>query len=453
MGLHASRFVLVAIVVAAALAASPPADAAPSWGPPAVVGPASTEMGELDIAVAPGGEAIAAWVGSKPERVVAASKRPGRGWSPPVTISGIGEEVEGPHVAVSARKAVIVWGDTIRTRSGSAMVVLASTRLRGKRWSRPRNISAEPRWREEPMAREPQVAMTPSGKTFAVWQAVNEKHLTVSFLASAIQPAASADWSPPAGIRGSYEAEVPQIALSPEGEAVVIWAATYNEESGTSVASRPPDGPWGGARLLGNPGPFPEPQIAMSTRGEPVGAWAETPEGGAESKVKVTTRTPAGKWKVKTLVPEGYGIGPRIVTEPGGRVSVLWNQWESFTEQTIFGSRHFPGGTWSEPRSATAEGLRLYGVAGTPIAVTRDGEAIALWVEDGPLGDLTTILSASRRRPQPWTEPTQVDASATRQIWGTPQLALAADGTAFAAWLCFDGKRWVVKAASRPRGR
>ena len=450
MNFSLTRMAAAALVAAATLAAAPAADAAPSWSPPTVVGPASSEMGAPDVAVASNGEAIATWVGSRPERVVASSKRPGKGWSPPVTIASIGEEIEGLHVAMSARKAVIVWSDTIRSRSGEATVILASTRLRGKRWSRPRNISAERRWREEPEGRQPQVAMTPGGKTFVVWQAGNEKHRTVSFVGAAIQPAASTDWSPPAGVRGSYEAEVPQLALSPAGEAVVIWGAYYNEESGVSIASRPPDGPWGGARWLGNPGPFPEPQVAMSTRGEPIGAWAETPEGGAESKVRVTTRTPAGKWKVKTLVPEGYGIGPRIVTEPGGRVSVLWNEWKSFDEQMIVSSRHFPGGTWSEPGSVVPEGLQLPGLGESPIAVTREGEAIALWIGDSPLGEQRAIFSSSRRRPQPWSEPTQVYASATGRLWGGPQLALAPDGTAFAAWLCFDGSRWVIMSASRP---
>jgi len=452
MGLLLSRAAPVAFAFAALLAISPAADAAPSWGPPAVVGPSSSEMGAPDIAVAPDGEAVATWVGSRPERVVASSKRPGRGWSPPVTIASIGEEVEGPHVAMSARKAVIVWSDTITTRSGEAQVVLASTRLRGKRWSRPRNISAERRWREEPQGREPQVAMTSRGKTFVVWQAGNEKHRSVSFVGSAIQPAASTDWSPPAGVRGSYEAEVPQLALSPAGEAVVIWGAYYNEESGISVSSRPPNGPWARATGLGTPGPFPEPRIAMTTRGEAVGTWAETPEGGLESKVRVATRTPGGKWRVKNLAPESYGIGPRILTEPGGRASVLWNEWESSDEETIVASRHPPGGPWGEPRSVAVEGLRLSGLSESPIAVTRQGEAIALWIGDGPLGERRTIFSSSRRRPQPWSEPTQVYASRTGRLWGGPQLALAPDGTAFAAWLCFDGNQWVIKAASRPAG-
>jgi hypothetical protein len=443
----------VALVVAATLALAPAAGAAPSWAPSTVLGPAVSDQGTPDVVVAPDGEAIAAWVGSEPTRVVVSSRRPGKGWSPPVAIARVGEEVDGPRLAVSAGKAVIVWADTIRTRSGETRVVLAATRLRGKRWSRPRNISAEKRWYEEPYGSEPQVAMTPRGKAIVVWQAENEKHRTVSFVASATQAAGGADWTKPVGIRGSYEAEGLQLALSPAGEAAAIWGAYYNEESKIGASSRPPNGPWNSASLLSTPGPFPEPRIAMTSKGEAVGTWAKSPEGGLESTVQVTTHTPGGKWKVKSLAPQDYGTGPRIVTEPGGRATVLWSDFVSSDEGEVVSSTHSPGSGWSEPRSLAAEGLQLPFPSASQIAVTRQGESIALWVADGPRGKQTTILSSSRRRPQPWSEPQQLPISRCGQLYSAPALALAPNGKAFAVWRCFNGTRWVIKAATRPAAR
>jgi len=440
----------VALVVAATMAVTPSADAAPAWTSPTVLGPAAREMGAPDVAVAPDGEAIAAWVGSRPQRVLASSRRPGKGWSPPVTIARIGEEVEGPEVAVSGGKAVIVWSDTIHTRSGEAGVVLAATRLRGKRWSRPRNISAERRWYEEPEGREPQVAITRSGKAIVIWQAGNEKHRSVSFVGSAFQPAQGTEWSAPVGIRGSYEAEQVQLAVSPAGEVAAIWGAYYNEESTIGVSSRPAHGPWKSASLLSTPGPFPEPRIAMTDRGEAVGTWAMAPEGGLESTVQVTTHTPGGKWRVKSLAPEDYGTGPEIVTEPGGRATVVWTNFVSSEEGEVVSSTHAPGVGWRQPRSLAAEGLQLPSSSESSIAVTQAGEAVALWVADGPLGKRTTIVSSSRRRPHPWTEPQPVSTSRCGQLYGRIPLALAPDGEAFAVWRCFNGNRWVLKSATRP---
>jgi hypothetical protein len=445
-----TRAVSVALPIAAAVAFSSTADAAPSWAPPTVLGPAVSDNGMPDIAVAPDGEAIATWVGSRPERIVVSSRRPGKGWSPPVAIASIGEEVQGPRIAMSADKAVVVWSDNIHTRSGETRVILAATRLRGKPWSRPRNISAEKRWYEEPYGSEPQVAMTRSGKAIVIWQAENEKHRTVSFVGSATQAAAGTDWTPPVGIRGSYEAEEPQLAISPAGEAVAIWGAYYNEESKIGVSSRPASGPWKSASLLSTPGPFPEPRIAMTTRGEAVGTWAKAPEGGLESTVQVTMHTPGGKWRVKSLLPQDYGTGPEIVTEPGGRATVVWSNFVSFEEHALVSSTHAPGAGWSEPRSLAAEGLQLPSPSASLIAVTRQGESIALWIADGPLGKRTTLLSATRRRPQPWSEPHRVPTSPCGQLYGAPELALAPNGRAFAVWRCFNGTRWIITAATRP---
>jgi hypothetical protein len=145
------RFLLIrmgsaALVVAAAMALAPAAGAAPSWTKPTVLGSAYREVGAPEVAVAPDGEAIASWVASGPARIQVSSRRPGKDWSPPVTIAKASREAEGPRIAVSAGKAVIVWVDNITTRSGETRAVLASTRLRGKRWTRPRKISADRRW-------------------------------------------------------------------------------------------------------------------------------------------------------------------------------------------------------------------------------------------------------------------------------------------------------------------
>lgn len=452
MGLLSTRAVSVTLVIAATMAFCSTAVAAPSWAPPSTLGLTGRETGAPDVAVAPDGEAIATWVGSRPAGIWVSSRRPGKGWSPPVTLAPVGEEIEGPEVAVSAGKAVIVWTDNIRTRSGTARVVLAATRVRGQRWGRPRNISAEKRWRSEPEGQEPQVAMTPGGKAIVVWSARNEKHLAISFIASAIQAAAGTSWTAPVGIRGSFEGAAPQVAISPAGETVAIWGASYNEESNIDVSSRPARGPWKAAGQLATPGPFPQPRLAMTSKGEAIGAWVKEPEGGREATVQVTTRTPGGKWRVKTLDPQGYGFGPEIVTEPGGRATIVWVEAPSIDEETVVASTHVPGGVWSEPFSVADEGLQLPNPSESPIAVTRQGESIAVWVAESSSEKKTTIESSSRRRGQLWREPAKISTSPAGPFYGDPglQLALVPDGEAIAVWRCFNGSRWVIKAATRP---
>ena len=70
--------------------------------------------------------------------------------------------------------------------------------------------------------------------------------------------------------------------MTPAGEAVAIWGASYNEESNINVSSRPAKGPWKAAGQLGTPGPFPQPQLAMTSKGEAIGAWVKEPEEAAK---------------------------------------------------------------------------------------------------------------------------------------------------------------------------
>jgi hypothetical protein len=290
--------------------------------------------------------------------------------------------------------------------------------------------------------------MTRSGKTIVVWKGRNEGHSTVSFIGSATQAAGGTGWSAPVGIRGSYEGQEPQVGTTPTGEAVAMWSASYNEESSIDAASLPAKGPWSGVKYLSRPNTFPQLQLAITSKGEAIGAWVQEPEEGFGTVVQVAARPPGGKWRVKTLASEYFGASPQIVTEPGSRATVIWGQGTRSGDDNIVASTHTPGGAWSDPKSVAAEGLDLPALSEVPIAVTRQGESIAIWSSPSP-GKGTTIQSSTRHRPHPWSEPTQVSTCPQSEATAL-HLALAPDGQAFAIWRCFNGRRWVTEAAIRP---
>jgi len=157
---------------------------------------------------------------------------------------------------------------------------------------------------------------------------------------------------------------------------------------------------------------------------------------------------------VKSLAPQDYGTAPAIVTEPGGRATVLWVKSSSFYEETVVASTHAPGGVWSEPINVADKGLQLSVPSESPIAVTRQGESIAVWVTESSSEKKTSIESSTRRRGQHWSDPAKISTSPVGPFYGDPglQLALAPDGEAIAVWRCFDGSRWVTEAATRPAG-
>jgi len=105
---------------------------------------------------------------------------------------------------------------------------------------------------------------------------------------------------------------------------------------------------------------------------------------------------------------------------------------------TSAGPRRLPATPWST----------------APVAVTPQGESIAVWVTESSSEKKTSIESSTRRRGQLWSEPAKISTSPAGPFYGDSglQLALAPDGDAFAVWRCFNGSRWVIKAATRPAG-
>ena len=425
------------------------ASAASPWGPPVGFGPTGRESAPPAIAIAPDGEAILAWEGGRPNAIRVSSRPPGGSWSPPVELAKA-REVEGPHVAVSARKAVVVWSDNVHTRSGETSVVMAATRLGKKRWGKPRRLSASKRFRMEPEGREPQVAMSRGGKTIAIWQGGDEAHSTTSFIGSATQAAKGTRWSAPVGIRGSYEGEGPELGASAGGEAAAVWSANYDEETAIEVASRPARGRWSRSTRLGRPGGFARPQLAVTSTGEAIAAWAEEDEE-SPAQLQVATRKRGGRWTVHPLGPKGEVSSISIVTEPGGGARLVWVSGDSVPGQEVVTSTHSPGGGWTKPVSLVGEGLALPEKAVPEIAVSEAGESIAAW-QAVELSGEGSFQAASRPPGGPWSQPETISAPSLPGLYGAPDLevAFAPAGEAFAIWRRHGDGGWVVEAATLP---
>jgi hypothetical protein len=119
------------------------------------------------LAVAPDGDAAAAWetpTGSEENGPIQVARRVGGAWLPPESLSG--PEAKYPRVAIDpAGAAAVVW----QTRTGSSgTVVEANTMPAGGSWSGAKALTAG-----SAEAAEPDVAIDPEGNATAVWQAEN----------------------------------------------------------------------------------------------------------------------------------------------------------------------------------------------------------------------------------------------------------------------------------------
>jgi hypothetical protein len=438
---------LVAVFVIGGVSSA--ASAGPTWSKSETLGPTGRESGEPQIAVTPAGEALAVWEGGRPSGIQVSSHAPGRDWSRPVGFPTFNQGQ--PQIAATGRKAVVVWSGAPRGHpSQGGASVFAATRLTGKSWSKPRNLSADKRWLYEPEGEDPQVAITPQGEAVAMWTASDEGHSTASFIRAAAQPL-HGGWTSSVGIRGSIEGEEPRLAVGPDGEAVALWHAYYNEESGMEVASRPAGEKWSAVRLS-NPGAFPQLQIATTPSGEAVAAWEVEGEGAwAERLVQVATRKPGSPWRVRTFAPLEAELieAPQVVIEPDGRAAVVWLRSTLTEEKEYVAATHSPGGHWTEPQSLFE--VDFEGEA--EFAVTGSGEWIALWRAAGAGPRQSLIQVSSKPRNQAWSGPVTLSGVPGARISqaSEPRLAVAPGGAAFAIWRAYNGNRWVVEAATRRR--
>ena len=104
-----------------------------------------------------------------------------------------------------------------------------------------------------------------------------------------------------------------------------------------------------------------------------------------------------------------------------------------------------PGGSFGAPvdLSAPAEIAAFAQVAAAP-----DGTVTAVWGRED--GSDTIIQTATRPSGGAFGAP--VDLSASGQDAESPQIAIAADGTATAVWSIWNGSTYIVQASTRPPG-
>ncbi len=193
----------------------------------------------------------------------------------------------------------------------------------------------------------------------------------------------------------SQSASSPGVISNTSGDAVAWWSA-YND--GLQVSLRPAGGNWDGPTQLSSPGT----QVSGS------------------HVVVDGTRTATAVWGEYTM--SGGFPGPML---PG--------------PVAIYSSRRPAGGAWSAPERLSSSGVG----AGYTSALTvgGDGRILALWGESGAL------RSATRTRTGAWSAAAAVPSASFAQ---PPRVALAADGTATAAWQ--DAMTDHAMVATQPPG-
>ncbi len=185
-----------------------------------------------------------------------------------------------------------------------------------------------------------------------------------------------------------------------------------------------------------------------------IGGSREYPGPTMESSIWVAERSPAAAWsnpvRISDPVTWGGAVTP-VLAANGGRVAVVWIERQPGGTRVLLSHRE-PSGAWS-PGSEISDARRVFRSA-PALAIDANGDVGAMWIESGPTGDeVWSTFVALGGQPPANERVSEVDGIRA----GNPQLAVDREGNWHAVWtaygLCPEGKSALasILAAQRPR--
>jgi hypothetical protein len=339
----------------------------PAWagfGVPKYLSPVGQQAENPQVAVDAGGDAVVVWEDRTGgvRRVKARTRSAAGALGPILTLSDPSNGAENPKVALDAEgDALIVWSwyDGSKSRvharalsaagalgplktislttqtSGSARVafdgdgtaliawiaydgtyprILARTRSAAGVLGPVRYLSAAGE-----SARNPQVAVNPNGFAVVVWERFAGAKWQVQArtrVAGAFRPIVTLS-------AAGQDASNVQVALGAAGDAVVLWRHYVGGRVQTRTRSRS-TGVYGPIQTLADNSVGYDPQVALDADGDAVFVW--TGADGSNYGIKARRRSAAGALgPVLTFSPAGqHAATPQVAIDGGGNVVIVW---------------------------------------------------------------------------------------------------------------------------------
>jgi hypothetical protein len=215
----------------------------------------------------------------------------------------------------------------------------------------------------------PQLAVSPSGEAVAVWVVSDAPGNPILVQATSKSPGDS--WTMPVDISTpTPQTWHPRVAIDATGQAVAVW----NQGGVITSAMRHASGSWGSLTALSDPGShsYAAPAVAMDLDGKALVAWSES---AGLATMHVVTRPSGGAWSLPTQVSEASeDVGaPRVaVAKPFMVVAWVDNSTNSaraavYKKSTWSAPVTLGGGIWSSTVEVTATlGLQARALWGLP---------------------------------------------------------------------------------------
>jgi len=227
-------------------------------------------------------------------------------------------------------------------------------------------------------AEYPQIAFDPDGNAIAVWEQRDNNGIMCIY---SNRYDSTTGWGTAEDIdMTNFHAFEPQIGIDSYGNALVVWRQGTNND----IYSNRYDSTtgWGTPMRIesvNNPGN--EPQIAINSDGNAIAIWTQDNQYVYSNRYDSGT----GLWDTEVLIETdaGNADSPQVAIDPDGNAIVVWRQ-DDGTSYSIYSRRYTSGTGWG-----TAELIENNdGNAYEPqVAIDPDGNAIAVWQQDDGRAD------------------------------------------------------------------
>jgi len=355
-------------------------------------------------------------------------------WSAPVAISEPGAIVYDSHLAVDAAgDAAAIW---MRGNGGGGYVAQVATRVAGGAWSAPTTLSGL----GVPVA-ETAIAIDAKGDAVAVWeQYVGKEQVEVKTHA-----AGAPGWSGATTLSNPLrEADGAQVAIDPQGQAIVAWSGddAAGHEIVQASAEQGFGNGWGAPISLSAPGgDAEEVKLGMDAAGDAFAVWRRP--GSSNVQIEESQRPAGGSWgSPSVLSPPGVNaIQPELAVDAEGDAAVIWDHFASTNIAQVTTRR--AGGLWSTPHDLTGEAENVFG---QQVGLDAQGDVTAIWFETAPGQD--TVRSATETAGTGiWSAATDLGPPELSEP--DPSLAVDPAGDAVVTWNVGMTGQETIQAAAR----
>lgn len=320
----------------------------------------------------------------------------------PVQLSAGGANMASPQVAVNATgAAVVVWDDTtgqfVQGAQGSATTDVWDAAVDVS----PTNLDSS----------SASVAIDALGDAVAVWSSFNG---TNDYIQGAVKLAGSVSWpTTPSDVSSSgEEADVPQVAVDAQGDAVAVWSgsASAGHYVAQAAIESATTGSWQAPTTLGtSTSNVQDAQVAVNAHGDAVADWVADDVNNHPILQATVGSAASGVWQAASDLSTGSesaGVGS-VAVDPQGDALVSWV--DSSVIQTS--SYAAGGGSWQPALPISTAGQ----TSGDPVTgFDANGDAVTVWLNGQFDGSTEAyVQAATYTAPAPVTTTTTSSSTST----------------------------------------